>query len=69
VIDREKRTVIANRSVEQEGKRNAAMAFDEADHRLFVVARDPGKVIVLDSDSGKILNRLPCVGNTDDVVP
>ena len=43
VIDREKRTVIANWSVEQEGKRNAAMGFDEADHRLFVVARDPGK--------------------------
>jgi DNA-binding beta-propeller fold protein YncE len=68
VIDREKRTVIANWSVEQEGKRNAAMGFDEADHRLFVVARDPGKVIVLDSDSGKILNSLPCVGNTDDAV-
>src|ERR1700687_3243223 len=68
VIDREKRTVIANWSVEQEGKRNAAIGFDEADHRLFVVARDPGKVIVLDSDSGKILNSLPCVGNTDDAV-
>jgi hypothetical protein len=44
------------------------MAFDEPDHRLFVVARDPGKVIVLDSDSGKIPNALPCVGDTDDAV-
>lgn len=68
VIDREKRTVITTWSVEQEGKKNAAIAFDEADHRLFTIARDPGKIIVLDSDSGKILNSLPCVGNTDDAV-
>ena len=68
VIDREKRTVIANWSVGQEGKRNAAMGFDEADHRLFVVTRDPGKVIVLDSNSGKILASLPCPGSTDDAV-
>ena len=68
VIDREKRTVIATWSIAREGKRNAAMAFDEADHRLFVVARDPGKVIVLDSDSGKILRTLPCVVDIDDAV-
>src|SRR5882762_2888116 len=68
VIDREKRTVIATWSVEQEDKRNAAMGFDEADHRLFVVTRDPGKVIVLDSNSGKILDSLPCAGSTDDAV-
>jgi DNA-binding beta-propeller fold protein YncE len=68
VIDREKRTVIANWSVEQEGKRNAAMGFDESEHRLFVVTHDPGKVIVLDSDSGKILASLPCPGSTDDAV-
>ena len=41
------------------------MAFDEANHRLFVVTRDPAKVIVLDSDSGKIVTSLPCVGQFD----
>ena len=68
VIDREKRTVIATWSIEQEGKGNAAIAFDEADHRLFVVANDSGKVIFMDSDSGKILKTLPFVGNADDAV-
>jgi DNA-binding beta-propeller fold protein YncE len=68
VIDREKRTVIAHWSVEQEGKKNAAMGFDEADHRLFVVTRDPAKVVVLDSKSGKIVGSLPCSGSTDDAV-
>jgi hypothetical protein len=32
-------------------KENATIVFAEADHRLFVIARDPGKVIVL--------NRIP----------
>ena len=51
----------------KEGKRNAAMAFDEANNRLFVVARDPGKIIVMDSDSGKIVP--PSLrGHTDDAV-
>jgi len=68
VIDRKKLTVIANWYIGEEGKRNAAMAFDEANHRLFVVARRPGKLIVLDSDSGKIIDSLTCVGMTDDAV-
>jgi DNA-binding beta-propeller fold protein YncE len=46
------------------------MAFDEANHRLFVVTRDPDKVIVLDTESGKIVATLPSVGQftSDDAV-
>jgi DNA-binding beta-propeller fold protein YncE len=65
VIDREKRTQIATWSIGDEGRRNGQMAFDEANHRLFVVTREPAKVIVLDSDSGKIVTSLPCVGQFD----
>jgi DNA-binding beta-propeller fold protein YncE len=70
VIDREKRTVIATWSNADEGRANGPMAFDEANHRLFVVSRDPDKVIVLDSDSGKIVTSVPCVGQfiSDDAV-
>lgn len=67
VIDREKRIQIATWSIADEGKGNVTMAFDEADHRLFVgvVNRgEAGKVIVLDSDSGKIVNSLYCVGQS-----
>jgi DNA-binding beta-propeller fold protein YncE len=67
-IDREKRAVIATWPIGQEGKGNSAMAFDEANHRLFVIARDLGKLIVLDSDSGKIVASLPCIGQTDDAI-
>lgn len=62
VIDREQKKVIATWSIADEGRGNGPMAFDEADHRLFVVARDSGKVIVLDSDSGKIITTLLNIG-------
>jgi len=48
-------------------KLNVAMAFDEANHRLFVVTRNPGKLIVLNSDTGKTVASLPAVGLVDDM--
>jgi DNA-binding beta-propeller fold protein YncE len=68
VVDRTKRAVIATWSYAQEGKNFGSMAFDEPDHRLFVHARDPGKVLVIDSDSGKLITSLPCVGDYDDAI-
>jgi len=43
------------------------MSFDEAGHRLFVTTRNPGKLIVLNTDSGKVVTSLPCVGDNDDM--
>src|SRR5467141_2374490 len=40
-------------------KANYPMALDEDDHRLFVVTRRPPLVIVLDTDSGKEVARVP----------
>jgi DNA-binding beta-propeller fold protein YncE len=68
VIDREKRAVIETWSIAQEGRNNGSMAFDEADHRLFVHARDPGRLVVIDSNSGKIVTTLPSGGMVDDAV-
>jgi DNA-binding beta-propeller fold protein YncE len=67
VIDRGKRTVISTWPTGQVAKHLLAMAFDEADHRLFVTTRQPGKLIVLDSDSGKVVTSLPCVADNDDM--
>jgi len=72
VIDREKRTVIATWSIEPEGRQNIHVAFDEAKHRLFVSSinrRDPAKVIVLDSNNGKIISTLLSAGqfSSDDM--
>src|SRR5712672_2200783 len=68
VIDREKRTVIDTWSIAQEGRNNGSMAFDEADHRLFIHARDPGKLVVIDSNSGKIITTVQAGGMVDDAV-
>jgi DNA-binding beta-propeller fold protein YncE len=68
VIDREKRTVIATWPIAQEGQQNLAMAFDEANHRMFTVTRKSAKLIVPDSDSGKIISSLPCVDMVDGAV-
>jgi DNA-binding beta-propeller fold protein YncE len=48
-------------------KANYPMALDEDDHRLFVVTRRPPFVIVLDTDTGKEVARVPVGGSSDDV--
>ena len=68
VIDREKRDLIATWSIVQEAQQNLALEFDEVSHRLFTVTRKPGKLIVLDSDSGKIISSLLCVDMVDGIV-
>lgn len=49
------------------GKSNYPMAFNEADHRLFVVTRKPAQLVVLDSDSGSTIASIPCVNDADDL--
>ena len=48
-------------------KANYPMALDEDDHRLFVVTRRPPFVVVLDTDTGKEVARVPVGGSCDDV--
>src|SRR6185436_7438902 len=46
---------------------NFPMALDEAGRRLFVGARSPALMLVYDTDSGKIVAKVPIGGDTDDV--
>jgi len=46
---------------------NYAMALDEADHRLFVVSRVPARLVVVDTGTGKVVQKLPAVGDCDDI--
>lgn len=46
---------------------NFPMALDEADRRLFVGARKPARLLVLDMDSGKEIASLPGAIDTDDM--
>jgi DNA-binding beta-propeller fold protein YncE len=67
VLDRNKSEVSATWPLPAGDKLNVAMAFDEPDHRVFVTTRNPGKLIVLNSDSGKVITSLPAVGMVDDM--
>jgi DNA-binding beta-propeller fold protein YncE len=46
---------------------NAAMGFDEGNHRLFIGSRNPGVLYVLDSNSGKLITTLKTVNISDDM--
>src|SRR6202022_4070681 len=67
VLDRNKSALSATWPLPAGDKLNVAMAFDEPDRRLFVTTRNPGKLIVLNSDSGKVIASLPAVGMVDDM--
>jgi DNA-binding beta-propeller fold protein YncE len=56
VFDRKSRALLATWPISEVAKKPTAMAFDNASHRLFLGTRDPGKMIVLDTDSGKIIS-------------
>src|SRR6202048_3336609 len=68
VMDRNKSELSATWPLPAGDKSNVAMAFDEPNHRLFIVTRDPGKLIVMNSDDGKVITELPAVGMVDDAV-
>jgi DNA-binding beta-propeller fold protein YncE len=65
VVDREKRAIVASWPVTK-CKTNVAMAFDEANHRLFIACRT-GSIVVLDTQSGKEITALPITKGVDDV--
>src|SRR5260370_38201997 len=67
VMDRNKSALQASWPLPPGDKLNVAMALDDADHRLFVVTRNPGKLIVLNSDTGKVVTSVPTVGMVADM--
>ena len=66
VIDREKRVLVASWPVTK-AKTNVAMAYDEANHRLFIACRSGG-IVVLDTQTGKEITVLSITKGVDDLV-
>jgi DNA-binding beta-propeller fold protein YncE len=67
VMERDKSSLTATWPLPAGDTQNVAMALDEANHRLFVVTRKPGKLVILNSDDGKLIADLPAVGFVDDM--
>lgn len=66
VVDREKHAIIATWKTDM-AFANYPMALDEGNHRLFVVTRMPARLLVFDTNNGNIVQKLPAVGDCDDV--
>ena len=66
VLDRKTGQRLATWKV-TDARTNFAMLLDEADHRLFSVFRNPSTIMVFDTDSGKIIAKLPCVVDVGDI--
>jgi DNA-binding beta-propeller fold protein YncE len=66
VIDREKHAVIATWKTGM-AFANYPMALDESDHRLFVMTRMPARLLVFDTNTGRIVQKLAAVSDCDDI--
>jgi len=66
VVDLDARKMIAEWPVPDAHVENS-MALDEPNHRLFIATRQPAKFFVYNTDTGKVVTVLPCVGVNDDM--
>jgi DNA-binding beta-propeller fold protein YncE len=66
VVESKKHIVLATWPLTN-AQNNFPMALDEANHRLFVGTRDPAKLLVFDTDSGKLISSLDIANDPDDI--
>jgi len=66
VVDRERHTILSTWKTDM-ALANYPVALDENEHRLFVVTRMPARLLVFDTNTGSIVQKLPAVGDCDDV--
>jgi DNA-binding beta-propeller fold protein YncE len=66
VIDLNTRQIIAKWALPDAHVAHA-IALDETNHRLFTATRKPSQFIVLNTDTGKVVTALPCVGVNSDM--
>jgi len=66
VVDREKRAATMTWPTSA-ATANFPMALDETHHRLFVGFRKPAKIIVFDTEAGKVVANLDSAGDADDI--
>ena len=66
VVDRDKGSVVETWPLSN-ATENFPMALDEANHRLFVGTRNPAKLLIFDTETGKQITSLDSSGDADDI--
>lgn len=67
VVDKDKLTVLNTWPI-REAEQNAPLAFDEPNKRLFVITRKPGRLIVLNADTGASIASFKAPERCDQVI-
>jgi len=67
VMDRNQRSITAKWPIPDDTQQNSPLYFDEPDHRLLLTTRKSSKLVVIDSDTGKVTASIPCVAMVDDI--
>lgn len=65
-VNRATTSVVANWATDGMSS-NFPMALDEKDRRLFIVCRVPARLLVMNANTGKIIEELAAIGDSDDV--
>jgi DNA-binding beta-propeller fold protein YncE len=68
VVDAKTLKVTGNYALEGKGGTPAGLAFDVKNHVLFVACRNPANMVMINSETGKILDALPIGAGTDGAV-
>jgi len=66
VVDRNKGSVEETWPLSNAAE-NFPMALDDGNHRLFVGTRSPAKLLILDTETGKMITSLDSSGDADDI--
>jgi DNA-binding beta-propeller fold protein YncE len=67
VVDKKTHAITARWPI-KEAEQNAPVAFDEANHRLFIVTRKPGMLVVVNAETGASIASFKAPERCDEVV-
>jgi WD40 repeat protein len=67
IVDDSQKDIVSKTWTITDAQNNFPMAIDETNHRLFIGTRDPPKLIVFDTNSGKVVSVLDIANDADDI--
>jgi DNA-binding beta-propeller fold protein YncE len=67
VIDRDQHSVTAKWPIPADTQQMSPLYLDRTNHRLLLTTRKSPKLVVVDSETGKVKASIPCVGMVDDL--
>jgi hypothetical protein len=67
VMDRNQHLITAKWRIPADTQQNLPLFLDAPNHRLLLTTRKPSKLVVIDSETGKVTTSVPCVAMVDDI--